>query len=146
MEVKLAEEGSGAPVNGTKDGSGSIAEGSGGGAGRDVSTPDQSTASTTGTDALKTRVAGLQRFVERLFPGAVLEEWHGSLFKYAIPKRRSLADAGLTAATAQDRTGSTSLASIFGAVEAAKEELGIIEYSVSQTTLEQVFISIAKGQ
>jgi hypothetical protein len=37
-----------------------------------------------------------------------------------------------------------SLAEIFSVVEDSKERLGIVEYSVSQPTLEQVFISIAK--
>jgi hypothetical protein len=99
-------------------------------------------------DANAVRVAGLQAFVERLFPGAVLDEWHGCLFKYIIPKKvpptrdgDELADSGAACLPAP-----TSLASIFGAVEAAKEELGIVEYSVSQSTLEQVFISIAKEQ
>ena len=39
-----------------------------------------------------------------------------------------------------------SLASVFSAVEARKKELRIIDYAVSQTSLEQVFLSFAKLQ
>jgi len=36
------------------------------------------------------------------------------------------------------------LGQVFGLIEARKDELGIEEYSVAQTTLEQIFNQLAK--
>jgi len=43
-------------------------------------------------------------------------------------------------------TGSVSLSKLFGEVEKVRNECNIQDYSISQTTLEQVFISFAKKQ
>lgn len=72
--------------------------------------------------------AAMNAFVMETFPGALkLEEHQGSL-TYQLPS------AGLT------------WSSVFRQLETNKERLGIIDYSVSQTTLEQVFIDFAKEQ
>jgi len=42
--------------------------------------------------------------------------------------------------------GTLSLSKVFQAIEAAKEELDIEQYSVSQFSLEQIFIALAKTQ
>ena len=39
-----------------------------------------------------------------------------------------------------------SLPELFSSMEEQKEELGIDEYSMSQTTLEHVFVALARGQ
>ena len=43
-------------------------------------------------------------------------------------------------------TGGLKLAEAFRRLEAAKERLGVREYSVSQCSLEQIFMRFAKGQ
>ena len=63
------------------------------------------------------------------FPGQALLEQHEQTFRFSIPD-----DNGLT------------LSAIFGTVEGARDELGIVEYTVSQTSLEQVFNGFAAQQ
>ena len=55
-------------------------------------------------------------------------EAHGSSYKFRIPK------AGVT------------LSRLFELVEGHKSALGVQAYSVSETTLEQIFINFAKDQ
>ena len=58
-----------------------------------------------------------------------LLEWHGGQVRCELP-----GDSGF------------SLASVFSLIEAARDELGIQDYAVSQTSLEQVFLRFAKQQ
>jgi ATP-binding cassette subfamily A (ABC1) protein 3 len=67
-------------------------------------------------------------FVQQSFPGAVLMEEHQGSVTYQLP------------------SGGLSWSAVFRQLEANKERLGIIDYSVSQTTLDQVFINFAKAQ
>jgi ATP-binding cassette subfamily A (ABC1) protein 3 len=67
-------------------------------------------------------------FIKETFPGAVKLEEHQGSVTYQLPSA--------------DMTWS----SVFRQMEANKERLGIVDYSVSQTTLEQVFIDFAKEQ
>jgi len=67
-------------------------------------------------------------FIEDTFPGSVLKDIHQNLVQYQI-----------------DSTG-LSWSTIFGTMEQAKARFGIEDYSVSQTTLEQVFINFARSQ
>jgi len=60
----------------------------------------------------------------RLFPGSVLAEFHTGKFKYELPP-----DAA-------------SLAEIFETMEAHKGQLGVLNYSASQPSLESIFLSI----
>ncbi|KAG0616755.1 hypothetical protein M758_5G140000 [Ceratodon purpureus] len=69
----------------------------------------------------------LHHFMTSKFPGAHLEEEHMVRVKY------SLSRAGL------------SLSHVFASLETAKHELELEDYSVSQSTLEQVFLSLANG-
>eukprot|EP00607_Mallomonas_marina_P003029 CAMPEP_0182435118 /NCGR_PEP_ID=MMETSP1167-20130531/73830_1 /TAXON_ID=2988 /ORGANISM="Mallomonas Sp, Strain CCMP3275" /LENGTH=401 /DNA_ID=CAMNT_0024625795 /DNA_START=980 /DNA_END=2185 /DNA_ORIENTATION=- len=62
-----------------------------------------------------------------LVKGAQLEERHGSFFRLKVDGRLDLGDT-------------------FSALEAYRDSCGIVEYSVSQATLEQVFIRFAKDQ
>ncbi|XP_049888886.1 retinal-specific phospholipid-transporting ATPase ABCA4 [Epinephelus moara] len=65
-------------------------------------------------------------FIESSFPGCVQREKHYNTLQYEI--------------------ASSSLARIFQLVVANKERLSIEDYSVSQTTLDQVFVNFAKQQ
>lgn len=70
----------------------------------------------------------LMEFIENTFPGSVLKDVHQGMVHYHITNP-------------QER-----LAHLFGVMEHIKEEFSIEDYSVSQTTLEQVFINFARAQ
>jgi len=67
----------------------------------------------------------VKAFVEKLDSGAVLEECHAGRLKYRLSQEN------------------LSLSQIFGSIESNKSELEIDDYSVSQSTLEQIFILMA---
>jgi len=67
-------------------------------------------------------------FIQTSFPGAQLKDYHQGLVHYHLP------ESGLT------------WARIFGLMESAKTKYQIEDYSVGQTTLEQVFLNFAKSQ
>ncbi|XP_038057091.1 uncharacterized protein LOC119728778 isoform X2 [Patiria miniata] len=72
--------------------------------------------------------SSIMNFVNDRFPEAILKERHHNMVRFQLPlATRRLAD-------------------IFGAVEENKARLGIQEYSVTQTTLDQVFVNFAKRQ
>ncbi|XP_007564272.1 retinal-specific ATP-binding cassette transporter isoform X1 [Poecilia formosa] len=68
----------------------------------------------------------VESFMENSFPGCVQREKHYNTLQYEI--------------------ASSSLARIFQLVVANKDRLSIEDYSVSQTTLDQVFVNFAKQQ
>ncbi|XP_075902997.1 ATP-binding cassette sub-family A member 2 [Nelusetta ayraudi] len=68
------------------------------------------------------------RFFNRNFPEAVLKERHHTKVQYQLKSER------------------ISLAQVFSKMEQVVEVLGIEDYSVSQTTLDNVFINFAKKQ
>ncbi|XP_049603565.1 retinal-specific phospholipid-transporting ATPase ABCA4 isoform X1 [Syngnathus scovelli] len=68
----------------------------------------------------------VEEFMESSFPACVRREKHYNTLQYHI--------------------ASSSLARIFQLVVSNKERLGIQDYSVSQTTLDQVFVNFAKQQ
>ncbi|XP_053391292.1 phospholipid-transporting ATPase ABCA3-like [Mercenaria mercenaria] len=70
----------------------------------------------------------LMKFIEQKFPGCVLIDIHQGYINY------HLTDTTLK------------LAEIFGTMEKAKANFKIEDYSVSQTTLEQVFLNFARAQ
>ncbi|XP_076023384.1 phospholipid-transporting ATPase ABCA1-like isoform X2 [Genypterus blacodes] len=81
------------------------------------------------------RVAGpdpdlqpVTEFIERELPGSTLKEKHRNMLQYQLP------------------SSLTSLARIFSMLSKNKEALRIEDYSVSQTTLDQVFVNFAKDQ
>lgn len=81
------------------------------------------------------RVAGpdpdlkpVMEFIERELPGSTLKEKHRNMLQYQLP------------------SSLTSLARIFSMLSKNKEVLRIEDYSVSQTTLDQVFVNFAKDQ
>ncbi|XP_051989665.1 retinal-specific phospholipid-transporting ATPase ABCA4-like isoform X1 [Xyrauchen texanus] len=67
-----------------------------------------------------------ESFMEKSFPGCVQREKHYNTLQYEI--------------------AAASLARVFQLVMANKEKLDIEDYSVSQTTLDQVFVNFAKQQ
>ncbi|XP_072701331.1 phospholipid-transporting ATPase ABCA7 [Ciconia boyciana] len=72
--------------------------------------------------------APVESLMQRCFPGIVLKERHGGLLQYQLPSR-----AG-------------SLASVFSVLAAHRGPCHIEDYSVSQTTLDQVFVHFAREQ
>ncbi|KAK0890001.1 hypothetical protein LTR02_015016 [Friedmanniomyces endolithicus] len=101
----------------------------------------------------------IKAFIKRTFPGAVTEDrvFHGQL-RFSVPNDRT---AGYDNATdpyangdKSDKTGllvfssptpassRTGISALFAELEASKEKLGFEYYSVSQATLDQVFLSI----
>jgi hypothetical protein len=60
-------------------------------------------------------------YLESSFQGIVLKEQHHNMLQYQIPS-----------------SVNTCLAELFGRIESVREELAIEDYSVSQTTLDQV--------
>ncbi|XP_053906261.1 phospholipid-transporting ATPase ABCA7 isoform X3 [Cuculus canorus] len=72
--------------------------------------------------------APLENLMELHFPGIVLKERHRGLLQFQVPSH-----AG-------------SLASIFSVLAAHREPCHIEDYSVSQTTLDQVFVHFAREQ
>ncbi|XP_072457451.1 phospholipid-transporting ATPase ABCA7 isoform X2 [Notamacropus eugenii] len=69
-----------------------------------------------------------QDFMEASFPGALLKEHHGCLLRYQLP------------------TGHCPLARLFSELATHSPRLGIEDFSVTQTTLDQVFVYFAKDQ
>ncbi|XP_064074250.1 cholesterol transporter ABCA5-like [Vanessa tameamea] len=67
--------------------------------------------------------------VAQLFPAAVLEESFAERLVFSVPQ-----------------SSVSSLARCFQQIEEAKEKLNIVEYSFSQTTLEQVFLKFAQSE
>lgn len=72
--------------------------------------------------------ANLHSFIQANFEGSVLMEEHAGAVTYWLPSE------------------GVSWSAVFRLLEENKERLHIVDYSVSQTTLEQVFINFAKEQ
>ena len=70
----------------------------------------------------------LKQFIEDSFPGSVLKDEHQGMVHYHI------------------RDTNVTWAQLFGTIERVKLNFNIEDYSVSQTTLEQVFLNFARGQ
>ncbi|XP_003502609.2 phospholipid-transporting ATPase ABCA7 isoform X2 [Cricetulus griseus] len=68
-------------------------------------------------------------FVMATFPGAVLREMHGSRLRFQLPPG-----------------GSCTLARVFQELAAQGKDHGVEDFSVSQTTLEEVFLHFSKDQ
>ncbi|XP_042560069.1 phospholipid-transporting ATPase ABCA1 isoform X2 [Clupea harengus] len=67
-------------------------------------------------------------YLKRAFPGIELKEKHQNVLQYQLPSH------------------ACSLAYVFDVLSNNYEELGVSDYSVSQTTLDQVFVNFAKEQ
>ncbi|XP_065191638.1 phospholipid-transporting ATPase ABCA3-like [Sycon ciliatum] len=73
--------------------------------------------------------SAVQAFVSQRFTGAELLECHHGQLQYQVPGDRGLR-----------------LSEIFGQLQENRETLNIVDYSVSQTSLEQVFLNFARTQ
>ncbi|KAK4550632.1 hypothetical protein LTR36_000211 [Oleoguttula mirabilis] len=99
----------------------------------------------------------IKAFIQRTFPGATTEEriFHGQL-RFSVPNDRTVFEEEYEApkATRDSKQGAVTsnvpayrpscngISALFAQLEANKEKLGFEYYSVSQATLDQVFLSI----
>uniref|UniRef100_UPI003AADC61F phospholipid-transporting ATPase ABCA1-like n=1 Tax=Centroberyx gerrardi TaxID=166262 RepID=UPI003AADC61F len=70
----------------------------------------------------------VEDFVQQSFPGSILKEKHHNTLQYQLPYTEG------------------ALASIFSQFTSHQQRLGVEDYSVSQTTLDQVFVNFARHQ
>uniref|UniRef100_A0A7N9AR62 P-type phospholipid transporter n=1 Tax=Mastacembelus armatus TaxID=205130 RepID=A0A7N9AR62_9TELE len=70
----------------------------------------------------------VEDFVQQNFPGSILKEKHHNTLQYQLPYTQG------------------ALAIIFSQFTSHQQRLGVEDYSVSQTTLDQVFVNFAKHQ
>ncbi|XP_061566340.1 phospholipid-transporting ATPase ABCA1-like [Cololabis saira] len=70
----------------------------------------------------------VEDFVQQSFPGSVLKEKHHNTLHYQLPHAEG------------------ALAQIFSQFTSHQQRLGVEDYSVSQTTLDQVFVNFARHQ
>ncbi|CAK8999256.1 unnamed protein product, partial [Durusdinium trenchii] len=84
-----------------------------------------------GPDAWEEKAQEFKRFVETIAPGSSLLEQHGGRFLFQLP------------ALSQD---SGSLGAIFQEVQKNMAALEVLDYSITQPSLEQVFVRFAREQ
>ncbi|KAF9609996.1 hypothetical protein IFM89_019636 [Coptis chinensis] len=77
----------------------------------------------------KEKFSVIDSFILSSFPGATFHGCNGLSVKYQIPYGED-----------------SSLADIFGHIERNRDQLGIAEYSISQSTLETIFNHFAANQ
>ena len=93
-----------------------------------------------------TEMNHIREWVTESFPGAAVEEktYHGQM-RFSVPARvrqnqpESYAEKDVISTTAEEDRG---ISALFTLLEQHKADLGFEYYSVSQTTLDQVFLSI----
>ncbi|XP_078478650.1 phospholipid-transporting ATPase ABCA1-like isoform X1 [Lampetra planeri] len=88
--------------------------------------------------------AAVAEYVCKRFPRTELREHHHRTMYFHLPGATTThgASAGDTAAA----SACASLSTIFAALAENQQQLGIADFSVSQTTLDQVFVSFARQQ
>ena len=79
-------------------------------------------------EEVEQRVVRLRQFIEQTFPGSTLKDMHHGYVHYQI------------------KNTNLTWSRLFGTMERARESYQIEDYSVSQTTLEQVFLNFARAQ
>ena len=85
--------------------------------------------STTGKpEQQQERIEKLKTFISQTFPESVLKDHHENLLNYEV------------------KTRVIKWSEMFGVMERAKSEYEVEDYSVRQTTLEQIFIGFARLQ
>jgi ATP-binding cassette subfamily A (ABC1) protein 1 len=70
----------------------------------------------------------LFEFMQAKFPTSLIQESHKNLFEYILPFK------------------SNRLSEVFGKIEKSRDYLNLKDYSINQTTLDQIFVGFAKGQ
>uniref|UniRef100_A0A8C6MKT9 ABC transporter domain-containing protein n=1 Tax=Moschus moschiferus TaxID=68415 RepID=A0A8C6MKT9_MOSMO len=81
-------------------------------------------------DENKNKLEDLKTFIETTFPGSELKDENRGIINYYVPSKNN----------------SWGKVNMFGILEEAKEEFSLEDYSVSQITLEQVFLTFAGHQ
>lgn len=87
--------------------------------------------------------------IANAFDGATCIEQHGDSLKYRVPRTRPAARPSTPAvggAFLPPHVPSVTIGSVFRWVESVKSSLSVTEYSVSETSLEQIFVHYAAGQ
>ncbi|XP_012500398.1 PREDICTED: ATP-binding cassette sub-family A member 3-like [Propithecus coquereli] len=77
------------------------------------------------TDAVENIIEGFKTLIAKVFPGSVLKHENQGILNYYIPRKDN------------------SWGKVFGILEKAKEQFDLEDYSISQITLEQVFLTFA---
>merc|ERR1712185_193476 len=80
------------------------------------------------TKAPEDKTQGVEAFIKKHYPSAELVDAYGEMRNFAIPQ------------------GGLKLSEAFSLLEENKPLLGIFDYSLSQASLEQVFLRFAKHQ
>jgi hypothetical protein len=88
-------------------------------------------------NVVEEKQAAFQAELESTWPAVQIIEQHGDALKFRLPRQVDSADGSVQL---------TSIGSVFRFMEARKQQYGISDYSVAETTLEQIFISFAKQQ
>ncbi|VDQ04429.1 unnamed protein product [Trichobilharzia regenti] len=86
---------------------------------------------TTTTELMIEAVENVSNFIRREFPDARLVDQHQGVLQYHLPT---------------DEHNQICLSRLFHLMETNKAHLGLVNYSISQTTLEQIFIDLTKLQ
>jgi hypothetical protein len=102
-------------------------------------TADAVEPSSSTVELLEAATDGAEQYFESVMPGTVLLEKEPGRLLLRLP-------LGASSTAVQATDGSVaSLSDVFEAVEAARESLCITEYSLAQSSLERVFLSLAKA-
>ena len=81
-----------------------------------------------GDQMTEQRISNVRNFIENSFPGATLKDLHHGYVHYQV------------------NSDGLRWSRLFGTMEEARGRLELEDYSVSQTTLEQVFLNFARAQ
>jgi len=94
------------------------------------------------------RQAEFKQMLLQRWPSAQVIEAHGHAFKFRVPRVAGGEGAGEgdAAGPSDGKCVTTTIGELFRFMEGIKQQLNIKDYSVSETTLEQIFISFAKQQ
>jgi len=102
----------------------------------------ESTESTNTPVPCHSRLRPLLSSLESIAGRAELVDWHKRLFKYQFTNKANAEDVASNGGAAPQRI----LSRLFSCIEEHRRDVGIENYSLSQTTLEQVFIGFAEKQ
>jgi ATP-binding cassette, subfamily A (ABC1), member 3 len=107
--------------------------------------PDAAHIQDVSSGADQARVSALRDWVKATWPGSVELEANDVNLKFRIPQSGTsgAAEISLSASPVPSSVRSVSIAEMFRTMEQHKQQLHIREYSVSETTLEQIFLYFA---
>jgi hypothetical protein len=94
--------------------------------------------------ASATVIDDVERRLEGVIPGIKVSERHGQYITFEVPAFENYQDGG---GEGEEIGAVTSLGSLFRELqELVSTQTGVVSYSVSQCTLEQVFINLVKDE